>query len=119
MTAGFSMSLHPDLGVAIGRREGFGATGREAISAQDIDFLGVAADEDSEGGVASDSTTGFGDTLSGRSRTTSGEGIERGKSFDDVGDEKIIDRDDEEDDETEEVDDFDSEADETANSTGC
>ena len=34
------------LGVGIGRRDGFGATiGREAISAQDIGFLGVATGE--------------------------------------------------------------------------
>ena len=65
----FSKDLHTDLGVAIGRREGFGATtGREAISAQDIGFLGVATDKDSEGGseegsegVASDLATNFGD----------------------------------------------------------
>ena len=67
----FSEDLHTDLGVAIGRREGFGATtGREAISAQDIGFLGVAADKDSDAvskegsegvGVAGDSATNFGD----------------------------------------------------------
>ena len=62
----FSKGLHTNLGVAIGRREGLGATtGREAISAQDISFLGVATDEDSEGvsegGVASDMATNFGD----------------------------------------------------------
>ena len=88
------------MGVAIGRREGFGATGREAISAQDIGFLGVAADEESdgvsEGGVASDSATDFDDTLSERSRTISGVGIERGKSFgdeggDEAGGEEVID----------------------------
>ncbi|KAG7002094.1 hypothetical protein G7Y79_00029g063900 [Physcia stellaris] len=60
-----SKDLHTDLGVAIGRREGFGATiGLEAISAQDIGFLGVATDEDSgEGseGVAGDAATDFGD----------------------------------------------------------
>ena len=37
------MHVGTGLGVAIGRRDGFGAmTGREAISAQDICFLGVA-----------------------------------------------------------------------------
>ena len=78
----FSNGLHTDLGVAIGRREGFGATtGREAISAQDIGFLGVAD-------VAAD---GVGDTLSERSRTTSGAGIERGKTFDEVGGEEVTD----------------------------
>ena len=65
-TAGFSKALLTDLGVAIGRREGFGATtGREAISAQDIGFFGVATDKDSdavsEGGVASDMATNFGE----------------------------------------------------------
>ena len=64
LAAGFSKGLHTDLGFAIGRREGFGATGREAISAQDIGFLGVATDEErgSEGlEVAGDSATNFGD----------------------------------------------------------
>ena len=61
LAAGFFKVLHIDLGVAIERRENFGATGREAISAQDIGFLGVATDKDSEGGVASDMTTNFGD----------------------------------------------------------
>ena len=91
----FSEDLHTDLGVAIGRREGFGATtGREAISAQDIGFLGVAADKDF-GGVAGDSATDFGDALSERSRTTSGAGIERGKSFGDEGGEEVTDSGDE------------------------
>ena len=49
------------MGVAIERRESFGATGREAISAQDIDFLDVATDEDSEGGIANDVTINFDD----------------------------------------------------------
>ncbi|KAG6991010.1 hypothetical protein G7Y79_00059g091950 [Physcia stellaris] len=84
----FSNGLHTDLGVAIGRREGFGATGREAISAHDIGFLGVATDEESDG-VSGE------DVLSERSRTISGVGIERGRSFDDVENEKITDRDDE------------------------
>ena len=61
----FSKNLHTDLDVAIGRREDFGATGREAISAQNIDFLDVAIDEKSEEisekDVANDSTTNFGD----------------------------------------------------------
>ena len=36
----FSKDLHTNLGVAIGRREGFGAAiGREAISDQDVGFL--------------------------------------------------------------------------------
>ncbi|KAG7008418.1 hypothetical protein G7Y79_00006g020380 [Physcia stellaris] len=74
----FSNGLHTNLGVAIGRREGFGATGREAISAQDIGFLGVAADEESEG-------VSQGGVLSERSRTISGVGIARGKSFGDEG----------------------------------
>ena len=68
LTAGFSRVLYVDLLVAIGRREGLGATiGREAISAQDIGFR-VAIDEDSEAvseedseRVASDSATNFGD----------------------------------------------------------
>ena len=60
-------------GVAIGRREGFGAViGREAISAQDIGLAGGAIDR-------------VGDTLSGSSRTNYGAGIERGKRFDDAG----------------------------------
>ena len=87
------------MGVAIGRREGFGATtGREAISAQDIGFSGVATDKDSgkgSEGVASDSATNFGDeegdTLSERSRTISGTEFERGESFGDVGGEEVID----------------------------
>ena len=80
----FSKGLHTNLGVAMGRREGFGAAiGREAISAQDICFLGVATDEES------------GDTLSESSRTTSGVGIERGKSFGDMGGEEVTDRGDE------------------------
>ncbi|KAG7007740.1 hypothetical protein G7Y79_00008g023780 [Physcia stellaris] len=82
-TLAFSEDLHTDLGVAIGRREGFGATiGLEAISAQDIGFFGVATD-------------GVGDTLSERSRTISGVGIERGKSFGDEGGEEVTDRGDE------------------------
>ena len=77
--AGFSTVLYADLGVAIGRREGFGAvTDREAISAQDIDFRGVATDE-------------VDDTLSERSRTHSGVEIERDKSFGDEGDDEVID----------------------------
>ena len=82
----FSEDLHTDLGVAIGRREGFGAvTGREAISAQDIGFFGVATDKDSEG-VSEEGV------LFERSRTISGAGIERGRSFGDVGAEKVTDR---------------------------
>ena len=78
-TLAFSKGLHTDLGVAIGRREGLGATiGRAAIPAQDIGFLGVATDE-------------VGDTLSESSRTHSGVGIERGKSFGDVGGEEVTD----------------------------
>ena len=65
----FSKDLHTDLGVAIGRREDFGAMGREAISAQDIGFLDVVTDENSdavseegsEGGVASGMAINFGD----------------------------------------------------------
>ena len=63
----FSKGLHTDLGVAIGRREGLGATiGREAICAQDIGFFGVSTDKESEGvsegiGVAGDSATNLGD----------------------------------------------------------
>ena len=59
----FFNALHTDLGVAIGRPEGLGATSREAISVQDIGFLGIATDKDSgEGfeGVADDSATNFG-----------------------------------------------------------
>ncbi|KAG7008967.1 hypothetical protein G7Y79_00004g015510 [Physcia stellaris] len=75
----FSNDLHIVLGVAIGKREGFGATtGREAISAQNIGFLGVATD-------------GVDGTLSERSRTISGVGIARGKSFGDAGGEKMTD----------------------------
>ena len=103
----FSKNLHINLDVAIGRRENFDATtDREAISAQNIDFFDVATDE-------------IDDMLSERSRTISDASIERNKSFDDVEDEEITDRDDEKDDETKEVNDFDSEADETANSTDC
>ena len=61
---------------------------REAISAQDIGFLGVATDEKSDG-VSEE------DVLSERSRTISSASIERGRSFGDVGDEKMIDRGDE------------------------
>ncbi|KAG6994009.1 hypothetical protein G7Y79_00048g084050 [Physcia stellaris] len=105
-TAGFSKALLIDLGVAIGKREGFGATtGREAISAQDIDFFGVAIDEDSE--KISEECV-----LSERSFTISGAGIERGMTFDDVAGEEVIDRGDE-------AGGFDSEADETTDSTGC
>ena len=60
----FSKGLHTDLFVAIGTREGFGAIGREAISAQGIGFLDVATDKDSGEivvEVAGDSPTGFGD----------------------------------------------------------
>ena len=93
----FFKNLHTDLDVAIGRRENFDAmTERDAISAQNIDFLDVAADE-------------IDDIFSERSRTISDASIERDMSFDDVSDEEIIDRDDE----AEEVEDFDSKADET------
>ena len=89
----FFNDLHIDLDVAIGKRENFDAmTSREAISAQDIDFLDVAIDE-------------INDIFSERSRTISDANIERDMSFDDVNDEKIIDRDD--------VKDFDSKTDET------
>ena len=81
-------------------------TDREAISAQDIGFRDVAIDKNSEEEVASDAIIDFDDTFSERSRTTSDVGIEKGKDFDNVSDEKIIDRDDE-------TGGFDSEADET------
>ena len=83
----FFNDLHIDLSVAIERRESFDAViDRETISVQNIDFLDVAIDKNSEDvseEVASETTT----------------------DFDDVNDEKIIDRDD--------VEDFDSKADET------
>ena len=79
--------LHTNLGVAMRKRESFDATtDREAISAQDIDFRGVAIDKDSDEDseeVVSDSATDFGDTLSESSRTMSGASIERDMSFDD------------------------------------
>ena len=75
----FSKDLHTNLGVAIGRREGFDAMiGRDAISVQDIGFFGVSTDEE-------------GDTLSERSRPISGAGIERGKTFGDVEGEEVTD----------------------------
>ena len=81
----FFKNLHIDLNVAIERRENFDATNLETISAHDIDFLDVAIEE-------------IDDTLSESSRTHSDVEIERDKSFDDVSDEKIIDRNDETDD---------------------
>ena len=62
----FFENLHIDLNVAIERRENFDATtGRETISAQDIDFFDVAVDEKSDEiskkVVVSDSTTDFDD----------------------------------------------------------
>ena len=69
------------MNVAIGKRENFDATtDRETISVQDIDFFGVAIDE-------------IDDMFSERSRTISDANIERNKSFDDVENEEIIDRD--------------------------
>ena len=89
----FFNDLHIDLNVAIEKRESFDAAiDRETISAQNIDFFGVAIDEKSDAiskenseeiEVADDSTT----------------------DFDDVENDEVIDRDDEENDETEKVDD--------------
>ena len=82
-TLAFSKGLHTDLGVAIGRREGLGATiGREAISAQDIGFFDVATDE---------ATDEVDEALSERLRTISGAGIERDKSFGEAGGEEVTD----------------------------
>ena len=60
------------LGVGIGRRDGFGATtGREAISAQDIGFLGVATGE--VGGVSgSEVFGGVPDEVTGGVSTNAG-----------------------------------------------
>ena len=96
------------MNVAIERRKSFDATDRETISAQNIGFFDVAIDK-------KECSVKVNDTLSERSRTISDVEIARDKSFDDVSDEKIIDRDDEEDDETEKVENFDSKADETTN----
>ncbi|KAG6989858.1 hypothetical protein G7Y79_00062g093360 [Physcia stellaris] len=67
----FFEDLHIDLDVAIEKRESFDATiERDAISVQDIDFLDVAIDENSEAiskenfeeiEVVDDSTTNFDD----------------------------------------------------------
>ena len=85
----FFNDLHIDLSVAIERRENFDAmTDRETIFAQNIDFFDVAIDKNSENvskEIASEATT----------------------DFDDVNDEKIIDRND--------VENFDSKANETTN----
>ena len=60
----FFNDLHINLDVAIERREGFDATDRETISAQDFDLLDVATDKDSDSekiGVADDSAINFDD----------------------------------------------------------
>ena len=80
--------MYADFGVAIGRREGFDAvTGREAISAQNIDFLDVATDKnsgESSEGVADDSATNF-DDVEGDERDD--EIIDRGDETGEAGDE--------------------------------
>ena len=110
----FFKNLHIDLNVAIERRENFDATDREIISVQNIDFLDVAIDKNSDENseeIADDSTTDFDDTFSERSRTISDVKVARDKNFDDEKDEKITDRDDEIN--------FDSKANETTDSTDC
>ena len=101
-TFAFFKNLHIDLNVAIERRENFDATiDFETISVQNIDFLDVAIDKNSDENseeVIDDSTIDFDDTFFERSRTISDANIERDKSFDEKN-EKITDSDDE----TEEV----------------
>ena len=60
----FFNDLHINLSVAIERRENFDATDRETIFAQNIDFLDVAIDKNSDKNseeVIDDSTTNFDD----------------------------------------------------------
>ena len=80
----FFIVIYVDLNVAIEKRKNFDTRiDRETIFVQDIDFFDVAIDEK------------FDDTFFENSRTTSDVKFERDKNFDDVNDEKIIDRNDE------------------------
>ncbi|KAG6985312.1 hypothetical protein G7Y79_00115g101750 [Physcia stellaris] len=91
----FFENLHIDLSVAIEKRKSFDATNRETISVQNIDFLDVAADNDSDENFEKN-------VLFERSRTISDASIEKNMSFDDerdVIDDSIIDFDDVKDDE--------------------
>ena len=100
----FFNDLHINLNVVIEKRENFDAmTDRETISVQDIDFLDVAIDENSE--KFSQKNVFF-----ERSRTISDTNIEKNMNFDEKN-EKVIDRDD--------VKSFDSKKNETTNSTNC
>ena len=79
--------MHINLNVAIEKRKDFDATiDRETIFAQNIDFLDVAIDKNSDENFEEN-------VFSERSRTISDVKIEKDRNFDDVNVEKIIDRD--------------------------
>ena len=93
----FFNDLHIDLNVAIEKRKNFDATtNRETISVQNIAFRDVAIDEKFD-------EISKKNVLFERSRTISDANIEKNRNFDDVNDEKIIDRNDERNDETKKI----------------
>ena len=95
----FFDDMHIDLNVAIEKRENFDAIiERETISVQNIDFFDVAFDK-------------INNMLFERSRTISDANIEKNENFDNVENEKMIDRNNEKN--------FDSKTNETTNSTNC
>ena len=107
----FFENLHIDLNVAIEKRKNLNATmNRKTIFVHDIEFRDVAIDEN------------FDDMFFKRSRTISNINIEKNKNFDDVENEKIIDRNDVRNDEKNEIDRNDETNEiknEITNSTNC
>ena len=102
------MNLRIDLNVAIEKRKNLNATiVRETIFVQNIDFFDVSIDKNSDKKVIDDVITKFDNTFFERSRTIFDTNIEKNINFDDVTNEKIIDRNDEKD--------FDSKTDKTTN----
>ena len=95
----FFENLHIDLNVAIEKRENFDATiDRETISVQNIDFLDVAIDKNSDKNfekIIDDSIIDFDDTFSENSRTIFDVKMTKNKNFDDEKNNEIIDRNDE------------------------
>ena len=111
------------MNVVIEKRKNFDAIiERDVISVQNIDFFDIAIDKNSDENfekIIDNSIIDFDDTFFERSRTNSDTNIEKDKTFDNVENEKIIDRNDEKNDEIKKINDFDSKTNETTNSTNC